>query len=132
MILNLWDRAETSELAHAAAWLTSWVALTGARGAMVMASELLWTSPGSVEVGVGEYVECRDSKSGRNRQPNSALHGELLESVGVESLSTPPQRLRMLQAHGMRNPAKINRGEQSKNSTPFMAGSGGTSQMRAV
>ncbi len=42
VILELWDRADTSELAHSAAWLTSWVALTGARGAMVMASKLLW------------------------------------------------------------------------------------------
>ena len=95
VILKLWDRAETSELAHAAAWLTSWVALTGARGAMVMASQLLWSSPGSVEVAVGGYVECRDSKRGRNRQAQLCPSWrELLESVGVERLSTPPQRLR--------------------------------------
>ena len=95
VILKLWDRAETSELAHAAAWLTSWVALTGARGAMVMASQLLWSSPGSVEVAVGGYVECRDSKRGRNRQAQLCPSWrELLEAVGIEKLSTPPQRLR--------------------------------------
>ena len=94
VILKLWDRAETSELAHAAAWLTSWVALTGARGAMVMASQLLWSS-GSVEVAVGGYVECRDSKRGRNRQAQLCPSWrELLEAVGIEKLSTPPQRLR--------------------------------------
>ena len=95
VILNLWDRAETSELAHAAAWLTSWVALSGARGAMVMASQLLWSSQGSLEVAVGGYVECRDSKRGRNRQAQLCPSWrELLESVGIERLSMPPQRLR--------------------------------------
>jgi hypothetical protein len=95
VILNLWDRSTTSELAHAAAWLTSWVALTGARGAMVMASQLLWTSSGSVKVRVGDYVECRDSKRGRNRQAQLCPSWkELLEAVGIEKLSTPPQRLR--------------------------------------
>ncbi len=95
VILSLWDRAPESDLAHAAAWLTSWVAITGARGAMVMASRLLWTSPGGVEVGVGVYVDCRDSKRGRNRQSKLCPSWkQLLEAIGVERLSTPPQRLR--------------------------------------
>ncbi len=95
VILSLWDRADTSELAHGAAWITSWVALTGARGAMVMASELLWEEPGSVEVAVGRYVRCRDSKRGRNRPANLCPSWrELLEAVGVDRLQKPPQRLR--------------------------------------
>lgn len=95
VILSLWDRAPESDLAHAAAWLTSWVAITGARGAMVMASKLLWTSPGSVEVGVGVYVDCRDSKRGRNRQSKLCPSWkQLLEAIGVKRLNTPPQRLR--------------------------------------
>lgn len=31
IILDLWERSKSSELAHACAWITSWVALTGAR-----------------------------------------------------------------------------------------------------
>ena len=86
VILNLWDRAETSELAHAAAWLTSWVALTGARGAMVMASQLLWTSPGSVEVAVGGYLECRDANEAGTGRPNSVLHGKsFLKPLGLKN-----------------------------------------------
>lgn len=95
VILDLWERSQTSELAHACAWITSWVALTGARGAMVMASELLWKKPGQVEVAVGSYVRCRDSKRGRNRPANLCPSWRgLLESVGVEQLQQPPQRLR--------------------------------------
>ncbi len=95
IILNLWERSQTSELAHACAWITSWVALTGARGAMVMASELLWKEPGQVEVAVGSYVRCRDSKRGRNRPANLCPSWlGLLESVGVERLQQPPIRLR--------------------------------------
>ena len=95
IILGLWDRSKTSELAHACAWITTWVALTGARGAMVMASELLWKKPGQVEVAVGSYVRCRDSKRGRNRPANLCPSWRgLLESVGVERLQQPPQRLR--------------------------------------
>ena len=95
VILDLWERSQTSELAHACAWITSWVALTGARGAMVMASELLWKKPGQVEVAVGSYVRCRDSKRGRNRPANLCPSWRgLLESVGVERLQQPPQRLR--------------------------------------
>ena len=95
IILGLWERSQTSELAHACAWITSWVALTGARGAMVMASELLWKEPGQVEVAVGSYVRCRDSKRGRNRPANLCPSWRgLMESVGVERLQQPPQRLR--------------------------------------
>ena len=95
IILDLWERSQTSELAHACAWITSWVALTGARGAMVMASELLWKEPGQVEVAVGSYVRCRDSKRGRNRPANLCPSWRgLMESVGVERLQQPPQRLR--------------------------------------
>ena len=95
IILGLWKRSENSELAHACAWITSWVALTGARGAMVMASELLWKKPGQIEVAVGSYVRCRDSKRGRNRPANLCPSWRgLLESVGVEQLQQPPQRLR--------------------------------------
>lgn len=98
VIMSLWVRAEaeTTELAHAAAWLTSWVALTGARGAMVMASELLWEEPGRVDVAVGRYVRCRDSKRGRNRPANLCPSWrELLEAVGIERLQKPPKRLRV-------------------------------------
>ena len=95
IILGLWERSQTSELAHACAWITSWVALTGARGAMVMASELLWKEPGQVEVAVGSYVRCRDSKRGRNRPANLCPSWRgLMESVGVEQLQRPPVRLR--------------------------------------
>ena len=95
VILGLWRRSENSELAHACAWITSWVALTGARGAMVMASELLWKEPGQIEVAVGSYVRCRDSKRGRNRPANLCPSWRgLLESVGVERLQRPPARLR--------------------------------------
>lgn len=97
VIMGLWSRAETSgsDLAHAAAWITSWVALTGARGAMVMASELLWNEPGSVEVGIGVYVRCRDSKRGRNRPANLCPSWrQLMEDVGVGRLQDPPKRLR--------------------------------------
>ena len=95
IILDLWERSQTSELAHACAWITSWVALTGARGAMVMASELLWKEPGQVEVAVGSYVRCRDSKRGRNRPANLCPSWRgLMESVGVEQLQRPPVRLR--------------------------------------
>ena len=95
IILGLWERSQTSELAHACAWITSWVALTGARGAMVMASELLWKEPGQVEVAVGSYVRCRDSKRGRNRPANLCPSWRgLMESVGVERLKRPPVRLR--------------------------------------
>jgi len=95
VILGLWERAETSELAHAAAWLTSWVALTGGRGAMVMASKLLWCTPNTVEIEIGTYVECRDSKRGRNRGARLCpTWRELLEEVGPQRLSSPPQRLR--------------------------------------
>ena len=95
VILKIWDRAPESDLAHAAAWLTSWVAITGARGAMVMASKLLWTSPGKVDIGVGVYVDCRDSKRGRNRQSKLCPSWKpLLEAIGVDRLSRPPQRLR--------------------------------------
>ena len=60
-----------------------------------MASQLLWTSSGSVKVRTGDYVECRDSKRGRNRQAQLCPSWkELLEAVGIERLSTPPQRLR--------------------------------------
>ncbi|AII49672.1 hypothetical protein KR52_11040 [Synechococcus sp. KORDI-52] len=95
VILGLWKRSENSELAHACAWITSWVALTGARGAMVMASELLWKEPGQIEVAVGSYVRCRDSKRGRNRPANLCPSWRgLLESVGIERLQRPPVRLR--------------------------------------
>ena len=95
IILDLWERSKTSELAHACDWITSWVALTGARGAMVMASELLWKEPGQVEVAVGSYVRCRDSKRGRNRPANLCPSWRgLMESVGVEQLQRPPVRLR--------------------------------------
>ena len=95
IILDLWERSKTSELAHACAWITSWVALTGARGAMVMASELLWKEPGQVEVAVGSYVRCRDSKRGRNRPANLCPSWRgFMESVGVERLQRPPVRLR--------------------------------------
>lgn len=95
VILYLWERSTSSELAEAAAWISSWVALTGARGSMVMASELLWERPGRVEVAVGTYVRCRDSKRGRNRPANLCPSWrELLEAVGIERLQKPPNRLR--------------------------------------
>ena len=95
IILALWERSQTSELAHACAWITSWVALTGARGAMVMASELLWKEPGQVEVAVGSYVRCRDSKRGRNRPANLCPSWlGLLEAIGIQRLQRPPARLR--------------------------------------
>ena len=60
-----------------------------------MASELLWREPGQVEVAVGTYVRCRDSKRGRNRPANLCPSWlDLLESVGVERLQQPPARLR--------------------------------------
>ena len=96
VILSLWDRAKSSELAHAAAWLTSWVALTGARGSMVMSSELMWKEKGSVEVAVGSYVRCQDNKRGRNRPANLCPSWrDLLESVGPQRLQEPPERLRL-------------------------------------
>ncbi|WP_413439739.1 hypothetical protein [Synechococcus sp. MIT S9509] len=98
VILYLWELSEgddPADLAHCAAWLTSWVALTGARGAMVMGSELLTAPAGSVAVKVGEYVRCRDSKRGRNRPANLCPSWrELLEAVGVDRLANPPERLR--------------------------------------
>jgi hypothetical protein len=98
VILHLWELSEgddPADLAHCAAWLTSWVALTGARGAMVMGSELLTVPAGSVAVKVGGYVRCRDSKRGRNRPANLCPSWrELLEAVGVDRLANPPERLR--------------------------------------
>ena len=95
VILSLWDRADSSDLAHAAAWVTSWVALTGGRGAMVMASELLWQEAVDIPIEIGSNVRCRDSKQGRNRPANLCPSWpELLKAVGVERLRTPPKRLR--------------------------------------
>jgi hypothetical protein len=48
-------------------WLTAMVALTGARGAMVMSCELLHHP---IPVEIGHYIRCRDDKRGRSREAN--------------------------------------------------------------
>ena len=54
-LLRLWELDEES------AWITSWVALTGCRGSMVLSSELLW-KPTKIEIGT--WIQCRDNKRG--------------------------------------------------------------------
>ena len=72
-----------------------------------MASELLWKEPGQVEVAVGSYVRCRDSKRGRNRPANLCPSWRgLMESVGVERLQRPPIRLRQAASPWDENPTQ--------------------------
>ena len=82
-LMRLWDVDEES------AWITSWVALTGCRGSMVLSSELMW-KPTKIEIGT--WIQCRDNKRGRTR--NSRIlpsWRQCLEEVGQERLSTVPQ-----------------------------------------
>ena len=96
-----------------------------------MASELLWKEPGQIEVAVGSYVRCRDSKRGRNRPANLCPSWRgLLESVGVERLQQPPQRLRNAASPWDDKPTQISNGEQNTNLEPFTAGSGESCLMR--
>ena len=82
-LLRLWELDEES------AWITSWVALTGCRGSMVLSSELMW-KPTKIEIGT--WIQCRDNKRGRTR--NSRIlpsWRKCLEEVGEERLAKVPQ-----------------------------------------
>ena len=82
-LIRLW------EADHESAWITSWVALTGCRGSMVLSSELMW-KPTRIEIGA--WIQCRDNKKGRNR--NSRIlpsWRKCLEVVGEERLADVPQ-----------------------------------------
>lgn len=77
------------ELDVESAWLTSWVALTGCRSSMLLASELMHKT---VPIEIGSWINCRDNKRGRNR--NSRIlpsWRKCLEQVGGPRLAKVPQ-----------------------------------------
>ena len=57
-LMRLWNLDQES------AWISSWVALPGCRGLMVLASKLMW-KPTKIEI--GNWIQCRDNKKGRTR-----------------------------------------------------------------
>ena len=77
------------ELDVESAWLTSWVALTGCRSSMLLASELMHKT---VPIEIGSWINCRDNTRGRNR--NSRIlpsWRKCLEQVGGPRLAKVPQ-----------------------------------------
>lgn len=96
----LWE-AE-GETAQAAAWLTTMVALTGARGALLLGSEFAWPElwgtprPGlpPLELQHGAVARAFDGKARRKRSAHAVISSrEILEAIGAERLAQVPVRI---------------------------------------
>ena len=87
LLIKLWEGD------HASAWITTWIALTGARAALICCSEIAWGLPVPIEIGT--RIQSWDNKRGRvgkdhGKSHCSPLWPELLEAIPVQELRTVP------------------------------------------
>ncbi len=91
LLLRLWEGD------HASAWITSWVALTGARASLICCSEVAHGLPVPIEIGT--RIQAWDNKRGRVAKDHGKSHcsplwPELLKAIPEVELRSVPSEIK--------------------------------------